>query len=699
MLTPSEQLATFRLPPGYRMELVVADPIIKEPVAIAFDGNGRLFVAEMRSFMQDLEGTGQRERTGRISMHWSSKGDGVFDQHSVFVDGLVLPRMILPLDDAVLVGETDSNDLHLYRDTNGDGVADQKTLWFSGGPRGGNMEHQPSGLVWCLDNWIYASYNAYRLRWNGAGREPRKEATPPNGGQWGVAQDDLGKLWFTGGAERGPQNFQQPILYGGFNITGQTPHDFSEVWPLVGLADVEGGAARFRAEDLTLNHFSSPCGSEIVRGNRLPNELRGDHLVCEPVGRLIRRAKVEVRDGVTHLSNAHPKSEFLRSTDPNFRPVNIANAPDGTIYVVDMYRGVVQESVAIKKGSYLRGVVESYGLEKNIGAGRIWRLVHESAKPSPAPKMLEETPEQLVQHLAHPNGWWRDTAQKLLVVKGDSSVAPALKDMARGHEDPLARLHALWTLEGLGALDVAFVREKLSDPSPKVRRGAIRAGESVSAANDGPEEEKLRQDILALANDKDAEVAIQVMLTAHLLKWPNSREQIEKLSHSSASRGIQEIGRQLLNPPSSYLTDARFSEADRKFLALGEVGYRSLCFSCHGNEGHGTPAEGLAAGATLAPPLAGSPVVLGPPAQSILVLLHGLTGPVNGKTYVTQMVPMATNSDRWIASVLSFVRNSFGNEAPFITPKEVTRLRAETATRQHPPTHEEVKALGELSAR
>jgi hypothetical protein len=154
MLTPSEQLATFRLPPGYRMELVVADPIIKEPVAIAFDGNGRLFVAEMRSFMQDLEGTGQRERTGRISMHWSSKGDGVFDQHSVFVEGLVLPRMILPLDDAVLVGETDSNDLHLYRDTNGDGVADQKTLWFSGGPSGGNMEHQPSGLVWCLDNWI-----------------------------------------------------------------------------------------------------------------------------------------------------------------------------------------------------------------------------------------------------------------------------------------------------------------------------------------------------------------------------------------------------------------------------------------------------------------------------------------------------------------------------------------------------------------
>ena len=134
-LTAEEQLATFRLPPGYRLELVVGDPVIKEPVAIAFDGDGRMFVAEMRAFMNDLEGTGQREKNGRVSMHWSSKGDGVFDRHSVFIDGLVLPRMILPMDGALLVAETDSNDLHLYRDTDGDGVADKKDLWFSGGPR------------------------------------------------------------------------------------------------------------------------------------------------------------------------------------------------------------------------------------------------------------------------------------------------------------------------------------------------------------------------------------------------------------------------------------------------------------------------------------------------------------------------------------------------------------------------------------
>jgi glucose/arabinose dehydrogenase/mono/diheme cytochrome c family protein len=689
MLAPSEELATFQLPPGYRLELVVGDPVIKEPVAIAFDGNGRMFVAEMRAFMQDLEGTGQRERNGRVSMHWSSKGDGVFDRHSVFVDGLVLPRMILPLDGALLVAETDSNDLHLYSDTDGDGVSDKKDLWFAGGPRGGNLEHQPSGLVWCLDNWIYASYNAYRLRWNGAGRAPLQEPTPPNGGQWGVAQDDHGKLWFTGGAERGPQNFQQPILYGGFNITGQTPHNFSEVWPLVGLADVEGGAMRFRAEDKTLNHFTSPCGSEIIRGDRLPAELRGDLLVCEPVGRLIRRAKVEVRDGVTHLRNPHERSEFIRSTDPNFRPVSVANAPDGTLYIVDMYRGVVQEAVAIKEGSYLRGVVQKHGLEKNIGRGRIWRLVHESAQPSAMPKMLDETPAQLVSHLAHPNGWWRDTAQKLLVLRNDSSVVPELKKMAQTNEEPRARLHALWTLEGLRALDAAFVLETLKDESAALRIGAIRASESIMPKEPG----ELQKAILALAADADPNVVIQVMMTAHRLAWPSHRERIESLVSQHRARGVQEIGRQLLSPPSAYLSDARFSEADRKFLSLGEVGYRSLCFACHGNEGRGTPAEGLPGGATLAPPLAGSPVVLGPPEQSILVLLHGLTGPVDGKTYVTQMVPMATNSDYWIASVLSYIRNSFGNQAPFITATTVARVRAETKHRTTPPTAKEVQAF------
>jgi hypothetical protein len=147
-------------------------------MAIAFDGDGKMYVVEMRTYMQDIDGTDELTPKSRISLHESTKGDGVFDKHSVYLDNILLPRMVLPLDDRVLVGITDTNDITLHRDANGDGVADEQAPWYVGGLRGGNMEHQPSGLVWGLDNWIYTTYNGYRLRWNGEGSSPRSKKTP-----------------------------------------------------------------------------------------------------------------------------------------------------------------------------------------------------------------------------------------------------------------------------------------------------------------------------------------------------------------------------------------------------------------------------------------------------------------------------------------------------------------------------------------
>ena len=251
--------------------------------------------------------------------------------------------MILPLAEGVLVNETDTDDLWYHVDTDGDGVADKKELWYAGGKRGGNLEHQASGLIWSQDNWIYASYNSYRLRFTGLGRAPLKEPTPGNGGQWGLTQDDYGKPWFVNaGGEIGPLNFQVPIVYGGFGVKHQVAPGYAEVWPAIGLADVQGGPPRFRPGDKTLNHFTATCGPDLYRGDRLPPDLRGDLLFGEPVGRLIRRTKVEVKDGLTYLRNAYEKTEFIRSTDPNFRPINIVTGPDGTLSIVDMYRGIIQ---------------------------------------------------------------------------------------------------------------------------------------------------------------------------------------------------------------------------------------------------------------------------------------------------------------------------------------------------------------------
>src|SRR5262249_19665464 len=159
-------------------------------------------------------------------------------------------------------------------------------------------------------------------------------------------------------------------------------------------------------------------------------------------------------------------------------PINTTTGPDGALYIVDMYRGIIQEGNWVRPDSYLRPKVLENGLEKNFGRGRIWRLVHKDTKLGPPPRMLQESSAELATHLRDPNGWWRDTAQKLLVLRRDKSVVPALRAMARDRTGGLARLHALWTLEGLDALDPSILHEALADASPRVRANAIRVSES-----------------------------------------------------------------------------------------------------------------------------------------------------------------------------------------------------------------------------
>jgi mono/diheme cytochrome c family protein/glucose/arabinose dehydrogenase len=688
VLTPEQELKTFQLPDGYRMELVLAEPNIAEPVACVFDGNGRMYVPEMRTYMQDIDGTAEIARRGRVSRHESSRGDGVFDRHTVFADHLLLPRMVLPLEAGrVLINETDTNDVLAWKDKNGDGVADEWELWFDGGKRGGNLEHQQSGLVWGMDNWIYQSVNAWRLRANG--NEVIQEKTPGNGGQWGLAQDDYGKMWFSnGGAEKGPVKYQVPIIYGGFDAPNQATPDYPEVWPLVGLADYQGGPMRVRQSDKTLNHFTATCGQAIFRGDRLPADLRGDLLFGEPVGRLIRRTKVENQEGLTFLRNAYDHSEFIRSSDPNFRPVNMTTGPDGCLYIVDMYRGIIQEGNWVREGSYLRKVVKQYGLQNNTGHGRIWRLVHKDFKPGPQPHMLQETPAQLVQHLDHPNGWWRDTAQMLLVLRGDKSVVPALTAMARTHKNPLARIHAIWTLEGLGALDAALVREKLKDADAHVRIAAIRAGEPLMKKGDEP----LAADVRALAKDADPNVVIQVLCTAKLLKWPDYNKFAQLTVLATQASGVRAIGALLLNDGND-IEERLYSKEEVAQLRKGREIYQELCFACHGYTGTGMPMDGAAPGATIAPPLVGSRDVLDHGDTAVRILLKGLSGPVVGKDYTAQMVPMNGNDDAWIAAAASYVRNAFGNHAAMVTAKDVARLRAETFKREAPYTLDELHAL------
>ena len=684
-LSPEEFLKTVQLPDGYTLELVLSEPQIKEPVTIAFDPNGAMYVAEMRTYMQNIDGKDGLTPHSVVSKHVSTKGDGKFDQHSVYLKDMLLPRMILPLDDRILLGITNTSDLSIYSDKNQDGVADENKLWFKGGPRGGNMEHQPSGLVWGLDNWMYSTYNSFRLRWNGENLAPLQEATFPNGGQWGLAQDNYGQMWWSNaGGEKGLHTFQVPIIYGAFNPSAQKEKDFDVTWPLVGARDYQGGPKKSR-DDGTLNHFTGCGGQTVFRGDRLPPELIGNVFLPEPVGRLIRRAIVSQRDGLTTLSNAHPQSEFIRSTDLCFRPLNMTTGPDGCLYIVDMYRGIIQEGNWVREGSYLRNVVKQHGFQNVIGHGRIWRLTHKDFKPGPQPKMLEETPAQWVTHLTHSNGWWRDTAQRLLIIKGDKSIVPALTEMLRQQSSPLARLHALWTLEGLGALTPELARAALKDADPALRVQAIRACETLIKAGDS----SLIADIQSLAADENPQVKLQSALTAKLHKFPQWEQQMTLHIAQSPLTGLRELGSGLLN--NAPKISSEFTPPQRKQFERGIKIYQEVCFACHGADGMGTPIPGDA-GKTLAPPLANSQTVHDDKAI-LRVLLHGLEGPINGKTYESMMIPQNTNSDAWLADISSYLRNAFGNRGSFIETNTVTQLRKQHADRTKPWTIEELRAL------
>ena len=685
-LTAEQEAETFKLPPGYYMELVVGDPIIREPVVAAFDGNGRMFVAEMRSYMQDIDGKDEHTPTGRISVHWSSKHDGIYDQHTVFMDHLVLPRMILPVADGVLVNETDTDDIWLYRDTKGDGVADEKQLIFKGGKRGGNLEHQASGLIWDRDNWIYQAANSFRLRLQGP--EVLKEPTPANGGQWGLSQDDFGKLWFVNASgELGPVNFQEPIIYGAFNATDEPSASFMEVWPLVGLADVQGGTGRFRKEDNTLNHLTACCGPDIFRGDRLPAELRGNLFFGEPVGRLVRRARIEVRDGITHLINPYQKSEFLRSTDPNFRPINMVTAPDGTLYIVDMYRGIIQEADWVRSDSYLRKPVLLHGLEKNFGRGRIWRLRHDNFRPGPQPQMLDENP---------PN--WSLTCP----IRTAGGGTPRKSCWCCAATTPSCPRWRRWRVpipirwrgstrfgrwRGWMRWMPRWSARNSRTRWEQVRVAAIRVSESLYKKGG----KAIEPEVSALAADADPNVVIQVLMTANLLKWPAAENFVMGVMNSNPSEGVQEIGRQLLGHAVRTRND--FTAAQRKVYERGEVIYKELCFACHGTKGEGMPLQGGKPGETIAPPLAGSSVVNGVSEGLINVVLKGLNGPVNGKAYSALMVPMESNDDDWVAAVTSYVRNSFGNQASFVEAPDVARARVAAKNHNAPWKRDELLAI------
>jgi mono/diheme cytochrome c family protein len=398
--------------------------------------------------------------------------------------------------------------------------------------------------------------------------------------------------------------------------------------------------------------------------------------------------KSEKEEGLTYIQNQYidSESEFIQSTDPLFRPVDIATAPDGTMYIVDMYRGIIQEGNWTQDGSYLRTKIQQYQMDDIVGNGRIWRLTYDGMPRSKEkPRMYEETTAELVRHLEHPNGWWRDQAQQNIILRQDKSVTTDLEKMVNTSNNELARIHALWTLEGLSSLKPETVRKLMKDPSPAIKIQALRASETLYKYG----EKSLASDYQNMANDPDPSVAIQALQSAYILKVNESEKLLQESLSTNKAKGVQLVAGQILEKmeEAKKLASTQYTPDQQVLFTKGKTIFDSYCATCHGEKGLGTPTGG---GNLIAPAFSGSSRILGHPEYAVKTLLHGLTGSIEGKEYEGVMIAMNTNDDQWIAAVVSYIRNEFGNKGSFIDADYVRKVRRETETRKSNYNYDEL---------
>jgi len=690
-LPPDQAIKQFKLPPGFHIELVASEPMVEVPTVLQFDPDGRLWVLEMRDFMPNAEGIGETNATGRISILEDTDGDGRMDRKKIFLDGLVMPRALLLVQGGALVCEPPQ--LWFYPNQNdqaGERVLVAPDFARDADPKLGarmNPEHSGNSLLLALDNWIYSLYHPFRYRLTDG--KWHRELVPQRA-QWGLAQDDFGRLFYTSNSDqlRGdlvPSHYfgsrQAKQKFPGIGV--QIAKDQS-VWPIRMNPGVNRGyQPDTLRDDGTLAKFTAACGTCIYRGDLFPQDFYGNAFICEPSANVVRRNILTEKDGVVTARNAYDKAEFLASTDELFRPVNLATGPDGGLYIADMYHGIIQHRFFLT--SYLRKQAEDRGLDKVIDKGRIWRVVPDGKARGPKPALSKETSAELVKHLSHPNGWWRDTAQRLLVERNDRSVDSTLLRLATDGTDAVPRLHALWTLEGMGRLPASAIEAALRDSNPKIRAAAVRLAEQApkQVSSGSTSGNSLPEYILGLVTDSSADVQIQLALSLSLLP-PDEKTKaavaalaksatapLAREAASFVAASFEPVKRESVAAKGRPLTDK-----EKRRFEEGRAMFEATCLACHQQHGMGQPG--------LAPPLVGSEWVAGSELRLIRIVLHGLRGPikVKGDTFELDMPSLGVLDDDQIAAALTYVRREWGHSFEPVSPASVKKVREETAARE-----------------
>jgi len=567
----ADALKTFQILPGFRLELVASEPNVVDPIAMSFDEHGRLFVIEMRGYSEDGD-----KNLGRVRLLEDRDSDGRYEKASVFMEGLSWPTAIVCFDGGVFIAA--APDIWWAKDTSGDGKADIRKRVFTGFGRG-NVQGLVNTLHWGLDNRIHgatsssggsvkrvydASIAAVSLRGRDFAFDPRAlklEATS-GGAQHGLSFDDWGRKFVCSNSDHlqvvmfedryAARNPYQAAPRSRLSIAadgGQAPVfriSPIEPWRIVRTRLRVAGKVRGPIEGggKPAGYFTGSTGVTIYRGDALPDEYRGMAFIGDVGSNIVHRKRIEAR-GVAFIGKrVDDKREFLASKDIWFRPVQFANGPDGGLYIADMYREVIEHPKSLPPM-----IKKHLDLTSGRDRGRIYRVVPQGFKRPKPFRASDMTTAMWVKLLEHPNGWVRDTAARMIYQRQDKAAVEPLKKLAIGSSIPQARIHALYALDGLGAVDNQVVLAGLSAKHPRVREHAIRLIEKLDSPAD-----RVLGALPELAHDKDPRVRYQVAFTlgqvensmrqrvlAHLLKRYADDPWMRFAVVSSLERGAGEV--------------------------------------------------------------------------------------------------------------------------------------------------------------
>lgn len=548
---PAEALKTFKVQPGFRIEQLAAEPLVNDPVAMCFDEDGRLYVVEMRGYSEEPD-----DLLSQVRLLEDGDGDGRFDKSTVFADKLSWPTAVICYGGGVYIG--DAPDIFYCKDTDGDGKADVREKVFTGFGKS-NVQGLMNTFAWGLDNRIHGATSSSGGKISPAddpkatpvtvnGRDfafdPRTKAfaATSGGAQHGMSFDDWGRKFVCSNSDHIQQvMFEDRYLARNPYLSSPSPRlsiaadgpqaevyrvSPVEPWRIVRTRLRASGAVPGVVEGggRAAGYFTGATGVTIYRGDAWPKQPYELAVVGDVGSNLVHRKKLEPNGLEFIARRIDEKSEFVASTDIWFRPAQFANAPDGTLYIMDVYREVIEHPASLPP------IIKKHlDLTSGRDRGRIYRVVPEGFKQRKPPRLSNASTAELVATFEHPNAWHRETAARLLFERQDRAAIGPLTKLAAESKSPLGRMHALYALAGLDALQPAVVLRALDDEAPGVREHAIKLAEHLIG-----DSADVREKLLVMTGDENLRVRYQLAFTLGELKDDDRLEALAKLARSDA---------------------------------------------------------------------------------------------------------------------------------------------------------------------